>query len=69
MWEKSWKYSRIFQHQVGPGTHDSHGKFVPVSCKVGDHVLLPDFGGSKVKLEENTYYIYRDTDLLGVLHK
>ena len=38
--------------------------------KVGDTVLLPDYGGSKVKLAgETEYYLFRDTDILGVLHK
>ena len=36
--------------EVGPGSHDSNGKLVPMSLKVGDTVLLPEFGGTTVKL-------------------
>jgi len=36
--------------EAGPGNLDSNGKIVPVAVKVGDKILLPEFGGSKVKL-------------------
>ena len=44
---------------------------VPVAVKVGDTVLLPDYGGNKIKLgnEESEYFLFRDSDVLGVLHK
>ena len=36
--------------EAGPGSHDSNGKPIPMSVKVGDTVLLPEFGGTKVKI-------------------
>jgi len=37
--------------------------------KVGDVVLLPEYGGSKVTLAgDNEVYIYRDDDIMGTLH-
>jgi chaperonin GroES len=36
--------------EAGPGSYDNNGKIVPLAVKVGDKVLLPEFGGSKVKL-------------------
>jgi chaperonin GroES len=33
--------------------------------KVGDEVLLPEYGGTKVNFEDKEYFIYRDSDLLG----
>jgi chaperonin GroES len=37
--------------------------------KVGDTVLLPEYGGSKVILaDEQELFIYRDDDILGTLH-
>ena len=49
---------------------DTNGKLVPVSVKVGDTVLLPDYGGNKVKLEgEAEFHLFRDSDILGILHK
>lgn len=55
--------------ETGPGAFDNNGKIVPLTVKRGDFVLLPDYGGSKVKLQGVEYYIYRDSDILGVLHK
>jgi chaperonin GroES len=34
---------------------------------LGNTVLLPEFGGQKVNLEEGEYYLYRDSELLGIL--
>ncbi|KAL3841152.1 hypothetical protein ACJIZ3_025743 [Penstemon smallii] len=53
---------------VGPGSHDREGKLVPVSVKEGDNVLLPEYGGTEVKLGEKEYHLYRDEDILGTLH-
>ena len=51
--------------ESGPGSYDSNGKLIPVSVKAGDKVMLPEFGGLKVKLGENELYIYRDTDIIA----
>ncbi|KAG8367815.1 hypothetical protein BUALT_Bualt16G0111900 [Buddleja alternifolia] len=53
---------------VGPGFHDKESKLVPVSVKEGDTVLLPEYGGTEVKLGEKEYHLYRDDDILGTLH-
>ncbi|CDP06203.1 unnamed protein product [Coffea canephora] len=53
---------------VGPGYHDSQGKLIPVTVKEGDNVLLPEYGGTQVKLGEKEYHLYRDDDILGTLH-
>ena len=37
---------------VGPGDRDRDGKLIPVSLSEGDTILLPDYGGTKVKLAE-----------------
>ena len=42
------------------------GKLLPMTVKEGDKVLLPDFGGNKITFESKEYFLYRDTDLLGV---
>lgn len=51
--------------EAGPGQHDNLGKLIPISVKVGETVLLPEFGGQKVKLGEQELYIYRDTDIIA----
>lgn len=37
---------------VGPGAWDKDGKIIPVSVKEGEMVLLPEYGGTEVKLGE-----------------
>lgn len=53
--------------EAGPGSHDNTGKLVPLAVKVGDKVLLPEFGGTRVKLGEEELLVFRDTDIIGKL--
>ncbi|CAO2831587.1 unnamed protein product [Amaranthus hypochondriacus] len=53
---------------VGPGLRNEEGNHVPVSLKEGDKVLLPEYGGTPVKLGEKEYHLYREEDLMGTLH-
>ncbi|GFO05285.1 10 kda chaperonin [Plakobranchus ocellatus] len=50
---------------IGSGARKDNGTVVPPSVKVGDKVLLPEYGGTKVVLEEKEYFLFRDGDLLG----
>ncbi|EDO48906.1 predicted protein [Nematostella vectensis] len=50
---------------IGPGARDKDGKHVPMSVNVGDKVLLPEYGGTKINVDDKEYHIYRDGDLLG----
>lgn len=43
------------------------GDFIPPTLKVGDKVLLPEYGGTKVELEEKEYHLFREHDLLAKL--
>ena len=53
---------------VGPGKKGEDGKVIPVDVKVGQDVLLPEWGGSKVTLKGGEeFYIYRDDDIVGIL--
>eukprot|EP00741_Cyanophora_paradoxa_P003270 tig00000691_g3178.t1 len=52
---------------VGPGAIAKDGARIPMGVKEGDHVLLPEFGGTKVQFEQKELYIFRDEDILGVL--
>ena len=54
---------------VGPGKALEDGSTREVMVKVGDTVLLPEYGGSKVTLAgEEEVFIYRDDDIMGTLH-
>ena len=46
---------------------DDDGKEVPFDVKVGDTVLMPKYGGTEVKLDDKTYQIVREEDLLGIV--
>lgn len=53
---------------VGPGARNKDGELMPVSLSVGDKVLLPEFGGTKVKLDEDKeYHLFRENDILAKL--
>lgn len=46
---------------------DKDGKEIKFDVKVGDKVLLPKYGGTEVKLNDKTYQLVREEDLLGVI--
>lgn len=53
---------------VGPGKIDESGNRQEVNVSVGDHVLLPDWGGSEVTLDgDQELHVYRDDDIVGIL--
>lgn len=52
---------------VGPGGRATDGSTMAMAVKKGDAVLLPEYGGSKVTIDGQDLFLYRDDDLLGVL--
>lgn len=55
---------------VGPGARNQKGEHIPVTVKVGDNVLLPEYGGRKVSAgssEKEEMHIYKESDLLAKL--
>ncbi|KAL0326895.1 UNVERIFIED_CONTAM: chaperonin, mitochondrial [Sesamum angustifolium] len=66
--EKSSKLNSGKVVAVGPGLRDKAGNNIPVAVKEGDTVLLPEYGGTQVKVGEKEYHLYRDEDILGTLH-
>ncbi|KAL3654488.1 10 kDa chaperonin [Castilleja foliolosa] len=66
--EKSSKLNSGKVVAVGAGMRDEAGNNIPVAVKEGDTVLLPEYGGTQVKLGEKEYLLYRDVDILGTLH-
>lgn len=51
----------------GPGKRDKDGGLLPMGVKPEDKVLLPQYGGSEVVIEEEEFVLFRDDDILGVL--
>lgn len=55
---------------IGPGARNHNGDYVPVSVKVGDKVLLPEYGGRKVlggEDDKEEMHLYKESDLLAKL--
>ncbi|KAK4327353.1 hypothetical protein Pmani_002181 [Petrolisthes manimaculis] len=50
---------------VGEGSRTDSGSVIPPAVSVGDEVMLPEFGGTKVTLEEKDYFLFRDTEILA----
>ncbi|XP_004391898.1 PREDICTED: 10 kDa heat shock protein, mitochondrial-like [Odobenus rosmarus divergens] len=50
---------------VGSGSKGKGEEIEPVSVKVGDKVLLPEYGDTKVVLDDKDSFLLRDGDILG----
>ena len=53
--------------EVGPGGRSKDGTLIPPTVKKGDRVLLPEYGGSAVKIGDHDFVLYRNEDLLGLI--
>ena len=51
----------------GPGKRDKDGSLLPMGVKPDDKVLLPQYGGSEVTIEEEDFVLFRDDDIMGIL--
>ncbi|OKP15037.1 10 kDa heat shock protein, mitochondrial [Penicillium subrubescens] len=47
---------------VGPGLLTKDGNRIPMGVSAGDKVLIPQFGGSPVKVGEEEYHLFRDSE-------
>ncbi|KAK5165052.1 mitochondrial heat shock protein Hsp10 [Saxophila tyrrhenica] len=54
---------------VGPGAMDKDGKRMTMSVAAGDKVLIPQFGGSPIKVGDEEYSIFRDHELLAKINE
>merc|ERR1719203_859287 len=52
---------------AGPGRRTKEGELVPMSVKVGDTVVIPEYGGNTLKLDDEEYQVYRDEDMMGIM--
>jgi chaperonin GroES len=52
---------------LGTGAVDKDGKKIPFSVKVGDKVLIGKYAGTEVKLEDDTYLLLREEEILAVV--
>jgi len=56
---------------TGPGLTSKTGNNIPIQVKVGEYVLLPEYNGTKVEMEDSDkeveFMVYKDTEILGAL--
>ena len=54
---------------VGPGALDKDGKRIAPSVQPGDKVLIPQYGGSPIKVGEEELSLFRDHELLAKINE
>ena len=52
---------------VGPGRISTDGTLIPNKIKVGTSVIVPKFGAQVVTIENETYVIASENDVLGII--
>ena len=52
---------------LGTGKRDDDGKLIAFTVKKGDKVLISKYGGTEIKIEDISYLIMREDDILGIL--
>ncbi len=54
---------------IGPGKMLDDGTRSKMEVKVGDHVILKNWGGEAVKMDKEEFKIVSADDILGVIEK
>ena len=52
---------------AGPGKLDDKGNRMPMDVKKGDKVLYGKYSGTEIKLDDETYLIIHQDEILGIL--
>eukprot|EP01068_Selenidium_serpulae_P016136 Selendium_serpulae@DN6270_c0_g1_i1.p4 len=51
---------------AGPGRMNRDGNVMKMSVKVGDKVIIPEYGGMMMKLDGEEYHVFRDDDIIAI---
>ena len=51
---------------VGPG-ETKDGALVPMTVKIGNKVIVGKYAGTEVKIDEQTYIIVKEDDILAIV--
>ena len=54
---------------VGPGRISTDGTLIPNKLKVGQTIMVPKFGAQVVVIENETYVIASENDVLGIINQ
>src|SRR5438132_14238599 len=52
---------------LGNGKVNEEGKKVDFTVKKGDKVIISKYGGTKIKIDGETFLIMREDDILGII--
>ncbi len=52
---------------VGKGKLDHTGKLIPIEVKVGDKVIYKTYSPTKIKIDDEEYFIISADDILAVI--
>src|SRR4051812_28227407 len=52
---------------LGTGKRDDDGKIIEFTVKKGQKVLISKYGGTEIKIDDQTYLIMREDDILGII--
>ena len=53
---------------VGPGYYCATGEFVPATLKVGQKVILPQMGPTKIEFEGEEYYGTAENQVIAIIN-
>ncbi|KAH7054432.1 10 kDa heat shock protein, mitochondrial [Macrophomina phaseolina] len=54
---------------VGPGALDKDGKRITPSVQPGDKVLIPQYGGTPIKVNEDDFSLFRESEILAKINE
>merc|ERR1711862_361357 len=52
---------------AGPGRLSKEGHLIPMSVKPGDTVVVPEYGGVTLKLDDEEFHVFRDEEFMGTI--
>jgi len=53
---------------LGTGKIDDNGKTHPFNVKIGDRVIMSNYAGTEVMIEDQKFQLVSETEILGVLN-
>ncbi len=53
---------------AGPGKTTDDGKRTPLEVKANDQVIFSKYAGTEIKIEDESYLILREEDILAIIN-
>ncbi|MBN2695193.1 co-chaperone GroES [bacterium] len=52
---------------VGAGKRADDGRELPLTVKVGDHILFGKYAGTEIKIDGQEYLLMKEDEILGII--